>query len=78
HNLKIETRLDATTNKEYQDILSQCTGIFMTGGNQLLLSTTLGGTPVAQLIRRLNAKGVHVAGTSAGAAFISGFMIAGG
>ncbi|MDE4998673.1 Type 1 glutamine amidotransferase-like domain-containing protein, partial [Francisella tularensis] len=58
HNIKIETRLDATTNKEYQDILSQCTGIFMTGGKQLLLSTTLGGTPVAQLIRRLNAKGV--------------------
>ena len=29
----------------------------MTGGNQLLLSATLGGTPVAQLIRRLNAKG---------------------
>ena len=28
HNLKIETRLDATTNKEYQDILSQCTGIY--------------------------------------------------
>ncbi len=28
----------------------------MTGGNQLLLSTTLGGTPIAQLIRRLNAK----------------------
>ncbi|MDE5022704.1 Type 1 glutamine amidotransferase-like domain-containing protein, partial [Francisella tularensis subsp. holarctica] len=64
HNLKIETRLDATNNKEYQDILSQWTGIFMTGGNQLLLSTTLGGTPVAQLSRRLNAKGVNVAGTS--------------
>ena len=47
-------------------------------GNQLLLSTTLGGTSVAQLIRRLNTKGVNVAGTSADAAFISGFMIAGG
>ena len=78
YNLKIESRLDATVNKGYQDTLAQCTGIFMTGGNQLLLSTTLGGTPIAQLIRRLNAKGVHVAGTSAGAAFISGFMIAGG
>ena len=77
HNLKIESRLDATTNIGYQDTLSRCTGIFMTGGNQLLLSTTLGGTPIAQLIRRLNAKGVSVAGTSAGAAFISGFMIAG-
>ena len=71
HNLKIETRLDAIT-------ISQCTGIFMTGGNQLLFSTTLGVTPVVQLIYRLNAKGVNVAGTSAGTMFISGFMIAGG
>ena len=78
HNLKIESRLDATTNLDHQEKLAQSTGIFMTGGNQLLLSTTLGGTPIAQLIRRLNAKGVNVAGTSAGAAFISGFMIAGG
>ncbi len=78
YNLRIENRLDATTNQSYIDTLSQCTGIFMTGGNQLLLSTTLGGTPIAQMIRRLNAKGVHVAGTSAGAAFMSGFMIAGG
>ncbi len=77
-NLKIESRLDSTTNKYNQDTLSRCTGIFMTGGNQLLLSTTLGGTPIAQLIRRLNAKGVSVAGISAGSAFISGFMIAGG
>ncbi|MDP6569151.1 MAG: Type 1 glutamine amidotransferase-like domain-containing protein, partial [Candidatus Marinimicrobia bacterium] len=37
--------------------LAQATGIFITGGNQLRLSTILGGTPVAQLIRRLNADG---------------------
>ena len=77
-NLKIESRLDATSNEDYLQKLSNATGIFMTGGNQLLLSTTLGGTPIAQLIRRVNANGVHVAGTSAGAAFLSGFMIAGG
>lgn len=41
HNLKIETCLDGTTSKEYQDILSQCTGSFMTVGNQFLLSITL-------------------------------------
>ena len=53
-------------------------GVFMTGGNQLRLSTTLGGTPVAQLIRRRSAIGLHVAGTSAGAAFVPEHMIAGG
>jgi cyanophycinase len=58
------------------DLLEGCTGIFLTGGNQLRLSTILGGTALAQRIRRMNARGVHVAGTSAGAAFSSDHMIA--
>lgn len=56
--------------------LATANGIFFTGGNQLRLSTVIGGTSVAKEIRRLNAIGVHVAGTSAGAAFISEHMIA--
>jgi cyanophycinase len=56
--------------------LDQATGIFFTGGNQLRLSTMLGGTPVAQRIRALNARGVHVGGTSAGASILSEHMIA--
>jgi cyanophycinase len=56
--------------------LQRATGIFMTGGNQLRLSTILGGTSVAKTMRQQNAAGVHVAGTSAGAAFISEHMIA--
>ncbi len=60
------------------DYIGKCSGIFMTGGNQLRLSTTLGGTTVAQTIRRRNAEGMHVAGTSAGAAFMPEHMIAGG
>lgn len=58
--------------------IEKCDGVFMTGGNQLRLSTTLGGTRAAQLIRRRNAEGMHVAGTSAGAAFMPEHMIAGG
>ena len=58
--------------------LEKSDGVFMTGGNQLRLSTTLGGTPVARMIRRRNAEGMHVAGTSAGAAFMPEHMIAGG
>jgi cyanophycinase len=61
---------------DWLDSLSSATGIFLTGGAQLRLSTILGGTPVAQAIRRMNARGVHVAGTSAGAAFLSEHMIA--
>jgi len=60
------------------EYIEKCDGVFMTGGNQLRLSTTLGGTRVAQLIRRRNAAGMHVAGTSAGAAFMPEHMIAGG
>jgi cyanophycinase len=51
--------------------------VFLTGGNQLRLSTTLGGTPSADLLRERNAEdGLHVAGTSAGASFVSEHMIA--
>ena len=56
--------------------LRSATGVFITGGNQLRLSTVIGGTSIAKAIRGLNAAGVHVAGTSAGAAFISEHMIA--
>lgn len=77
YSLEIDKRADAS-REDYLEHLNKATGIFMTGGNQLLLSTTLGGTPVAQLIRRKNAAGTHVAGTSAGAAFIPEHMIAGG
>ena len=56
--------------------MEAATGIFFTGGNQLRLTTILGGTPVAKLVRSLNARGVHTAGTSAGASFLSEHMIA--
>jgi cyanophycinase len=73
----IENR-DECFKEETLRVLEKATGIFITGGNQLRLSTILGGTPVARRIRSLNAKGVHVAGTSAGAAIVSEHMIAGG
>ena len=75
--LQILTREDCD-KQEYLDYIAAADGLFMTGGNQLRLSTTLGGTKVAQLIRRRNAQGLHVAGTSAGAAFMPEHMIAGG
>ena len=73
--LEIHAR-DETDQAEHLGALDQATGIFFTGGNQLRLSTILGGTPIATHVRRLNARGVHVAGTSAGAAFVSEHMIA--
>jgi cyanophycinase len=58
--------------------IEQASGIFFTGGNQLRLTTLLGGTPVAKLIRLCNARGVTVGGTSAGASILSEHMIAAG
>jgi cyanophycinase len=75
--LQLITREDCQSDK-YLDYIEKADGVFMTGGNQLRLSTTLGGTPVAQTIRRRNVNGMHVAGTSAGAAFMPEHMIAGG
>ena len=76
-SIPIKKRSDGE-RADYLKKLESATGIFLTGGNQLRLSTILGGTPVAQALRRLNARGVHVAGTSAGAAILSEHMIAGG
>lgn len=58
--------------------LAEASGVFFTGGNQLRLTTLLGGTPVAKLIRTANARGVTVGGTSAGASILSEHMIAAG
>ena len=69
------TRADAEDAEEI-DELKESTGIFLSGGNQLRLSTVLGGTRAAKALRRANASGVPVAGTSAGAAFLSEHMIA--
>jgi cyanophycinase len=73
--LDFDSRRDCSEQNRL-DRIAQATGIFITGGNQLRLTTILGGTPVAKLIRQRNAEGVHVAGTSAGAAFLSEHMIA--
>ena len=73
--LPFESRADCG-NERWLDARHRATGVFLPGGNQLRLSTTLGGTEVTETIRRRNAEGQHVAGTSAGAAFLAEHMIA--
>jgi len=75
------TVMDFDTRRDCQEPgrlqrLEEASGIFFTGGNQLRLTTLLGGTPVAKLIRTRNAAGVTVGGTSAGASILSEHMIA--
>jgi len=74
--LKLEDR-EACSDPYAIETLQKANGVFMTGGNQLRLSTTLGGTPVSDIMRERNAEdGLHVAGTSAGASIMSEHMIA--
>lgn len=75
--IPVETR-DDCFGEEILQVLTRSTGVFITGGNQLRLSTIYGGTPVAKKLRQMNASGVHVAGTSAGAAIMAEHMISGG
>jgi cyanophycinase len=75
--LPLEERRDCE-DEDLLGRLDRATGVFLTGGNQLRLATHLGGTTVARRLRLLNAAGVPVAGTSAGAAFLSEHMIASG
>jgi len=77
------TVMDFDTRRDCQEPsrlrrIEEATGIFFTGGNQLRVTTLLGGTPVAKLIRVRNAGGVTVGGTSAGASILSEHMIASG
>ena len=75
--MTFRSRADCKASK-HLDTLDRAQGIFMTGGNQVRLAKTLRDTPVAEKIVARHAQGLHVAGTSAGAAFMPKQMIAGG
>ena len=57
-------------------VVKDATGIFLTGGNQLRLSSTIGGTRLADAILDRFRHGAVIAGTSAGASAMSSHMIA--
>lgn len=76
-SLPLRTRSDGEQERYVRE-LERATGIFLTGGDQVRLSTILGGTAVFRAIRQLHARGTHVAGTSAGAAIMPEHMLAGG
>lgn len=62
-----------------QDYIEECTGVFMTGGDQLRLCGLLADTPLMEKVRKRVQRGeITLAGTSAGAAVMGHHMIAGG
>lgn len=56
--------------------LDTATGVFMTGGNQLKLTSVITGTPVGDALVRAYERGAAVGGTSAGASIVADHMIA--
>ncbi len=75
HTLHAVTRPQANDEAAVRAV-QDATGIFMTGGNQLRLASTLGGTRLADSILDRFRLGAVVAGTSAGASAMSSHMIA--
>jgi cyanophycinase len=75
--MDIRERRDAD-RAEYVERIRDADVVYMTGGDQLKLTTTIGGSPVAEAMHERYAAGGVIAGTSAGAAAMSSTMIAGG
>jgi cyanophycinase len=73
--LRPETREEANDPKNVE-ALGQATGVFMTGGNQLRLSSVIGGTKLGAAMLDAHGRGVVVAGTSAGASAVATHMMA--
>ncbi|PVY39433.1 cyanophycinase [Pontibacter virosus] len=74
--LDIRNRLDARKT-EFLEMVERAAGIMFTGGDQLRLTSILGGSPVLQLMKERYTydEDFIIAGTSAGAAAMSTPMI---
>lgn len=74
--IPIRNRADAMM-QEYVDRIQECNAVMFSGGNQLRLSATFGGTQFLSIIQEkyLNEDNFLIGGTSAGAMAMSNTMI---
>lgn len=72
--LNIESREDAWS-EEIIHAIQRGDCIFFTGGDQLRISSILGGTPVHESLKECVNNGKIIAGTSAGASMMSEIMV---
>ncbi|MEK7358590.1 MAG: cyanophycinase [Bdellovibrionota bacterium] len=75
-HLHVETHEEARRQKN-ADILQGAAGVFFTGGDQLKITTRIGGTPVFDRVLEIFSGGGVIAGTSAGAAAMGETMLVG-
>ena len=70
---------DQGSNESYLEYVYSCTGVFMTGADQLRLCGLLAETRLMEsILERVRRREISLAGTSAGAAVMGHHMIAGG
>lgn len=72
--LMIDRRAEAS-DREVLKVVENCTAVMFAGGDQLRLSSILGGTPLHRTLLEKYQDGCVIAGTSAGAAAMSEIMI---
>jgi cyanophycinase len=68
---------DETSKDPRLDILADAKAVFFTGGDQLKITTRLGGTELAELIEEIYRRGGIIGGTSAGATALGEMMLVG-
>ena len=73
----VSSRSDAE-KPEALEAIERATGLFFTGGDQLHITSLMGGSGMQKLIFKRYEKGLVIGGTSAGAAMMSNSMILGG
>lgn len=76
-HLHIEDRDDAFSPGRL-DVLHGAGAVFFTGGDQLRITSRIGGAPICERIRELFNRGGIIAGTSAGASAMSETMLVSG
>ncbi|NLL05903.1 MAG: cyanophycinase [Clostridiaceae bacterium] len=72
--LNINTR-DEANDERNTDVIRTCSGVFFTGGDQLRITSILGGTKTNMALQEVYSQGVVIVGTSAGASVMSNTMI---
>lgn len=75
--LNIDTREDAN-KKEYINIINNASAIFFTGGDQVRITSIIGGSLCQEALSKAYINGAVIIGTSAGASVMSRTMIVDG
>lgn len=70
----VSSRADAIAEENIKAV-REASGLFFTGGDQLHITSLIGGTELQKAIHEIYEKGVIIGGTSAGAAMMSNSMI---